>query len=687
MILPDTPIENKENDQLKRTPLAIKVADLVHKYEGKQSFVIGIEGVWGSGKTSFVNLVLHELLQKENVIVVNFNPWNFTGQNELIADFFSSVFASIKKETGKDFIKTLRSYASKLKVSFSPSINIPIVGSVGTGEIWHSGSKTLQEERVDIDAKLRTLNKKIVVVIDDIDRLDKVETRLIMKLVKMTANFSNTIFLLAYDRNRVAERLCEDGWPGEEYLKKIIQVSFTLPEPDNQGLRKILFNDLDVTIQGVYGEAKLEGEDEKRWHEMLYAGLGDLFKTIRDIKRYVSSLRLNWSIMGKDDINMVDFIAIEAIRVFAPRFYSAISSNRSLFTGISSLYAGFNSRDDEAAKEARYKELIQEIPKEIVEPISKICKVLFPQLDFRSHYGHDWEPTWRTERRICADERFGFYFQLGIPEGAISESEVANLIKTLDNEKNFSDNIIRFNGEKRLRPMLSKILDRVDKLTEEQAKIMILSIWNLEKQIDDEGTAMFDFDEVGIQTNRLAYQSLLKIVTKEKRSDFVKSLIENTKNVYYPTRFLAMLEDGNKKKAEQIDGSLLTDEEIVAIKPILVKKINDLAIAGSLSKEDRFVFLLFIWKEWEGEEKVKKYIEGIVKERAGLLDFIRGFVSKVLSTAGDYKKLEKKSISQLYPLETIEELVKQITNDEINKMVEKDKEAINLFRNPPKNEW
>ena len=94
----------------------------------------------------------------------------------------------------------------------------------------------LEAERNNINLELTKLSKKIVIVIDDIDRLDKDETRLIMKLVKMTANFPNTIFLLAYDRQRVVERLEEDGWPGEEKKKKIIQVSFTLPNPDRQGL-------------------------------------------------------------------------------------------------------------------------------------------------------------------------------------------------------------------------------------------------------------------------------------------------------------------------------------------------------------------------------------------------------------------------------------------------------------------
>jgi len=686
MILPDNPIEDKKDDQLKRTPLAIKVANLVHEFEGNQSFVIGVEGVWGSGKTSFINLVLREI-KTDDVIVVNFNPWNFTGQNELIADFFSSVIAAIGKTGGKDLIKTFRSYSSKLKVSINPSIPLFGLGSIGIGEIWRNSPKTLQEERINIDTKLRELNKKIVIVIDDIDRLDKVETRLIMKLVKMTANFPNTIFFLAYDRDKVAERLCEDGWPGEEYLKKIIQVSFTLPEADRQGLRKILFSDLDETIQSIYGEIKIEGEDEKRWHDILHAGFGDLFKTIRDIKRYISSLRLNWSIVSKDDINMVDLIAIEAIRVFAPYFYLAINSNRSLFTG-SSLYSGLSVQNDEAAKESRYKELLGRISQEEMRSIiDAVCRVLFPRIDSNGHYGGDWESTWRIERRICADERFGFYFQLGIPEGAISESEVSNLIKTLTNEKDFSANVLRFDKEKKLRPILSKFLDRVDKFTEKQARIIILSLWNLEKQIDDERTGMFDFDEISTQTNRLAYHLLKKVISKSKRINFLKKIVEDTKSIFYPTRFISLLDQVNKKKAGQSDERLLTDKEINIIKPILIERMSDLAFNRALSKENNFITLLFKWKEWGGEKEVKKYIERLIKNKSGLLDFIRGFVGRVYSTNGDYNKLDKDSIDKLYPLKKIESLIKKITANDIKKMNKKDKEAIKLFRNPPKKGW
>jgi len=683
MILPDYPIENKEQDQLGRISLASKIAELICNFEGKESFVIGVEGAWGSGKTSFINLSLQNLKGRKDIIIVNFNPWNFSNQNEVISDFFSSVFAAMRKAADKSLLKAVSSYSSKLKVSINPSVQVPLIGSIGIGELWKNGGKTLQEERAEIDAKLNSLNKKIVIVIDDIDRLDKDETRLVIKLVKMTANFPNTVFLLAYDRKRVVDRLKEDGWDGEEYLKKIIQVSFTLPEADEQGLHRILFNDLDNAIKTVYGEVFLDDEEEKRWRGIVYAGFSGLFNTVRDIKRFINSLRLNWSIVSKDDINKVDFISIEAIRVFAPQFYAAISSNKALFTGVSGLYAGFGSKDDEAAKEARYRELLQEVPKEILTPVNKICRELFPQLDFHSHYSSDSQKEWRKSRRICATERFGFYLQLGIPEGAISESEVVNLIKTLSSQKDFSENILRFNEEKRLRPMLSKILDRVESLSEGQAKILILSLWDLEKLISDERVGGFDFDNVDMQTSRILYQLLQKVVPNGNRAAFLKDIFATTKSIYFPVKFLAMFEDGNKRKSSEI---FLTDQEIDDLKPILANRIDDLATNGKLPEDENFVFLLFRWKNWSGEARITSYVGDLIKQRTGLIEFVRGFVSKVFSTAGDYNRIDKGSIGNLYPVEEIEKLVTAIPDADIETMDERDKEAINLFKNPPK-EW
>lgn len=682
MILPDYPIKNKDEDKLRRLPLAIKVADLFKNFESKESFVVGIEGVWGSGKTSFINLILNEFTDNDSVIFVNFNPWNFSGQNELINDFFLTLNSALKKESGlKSLSKILGSYTSKLQFSYSPAINTPI-GSFSFGLPGRNGT-TLQEEREKIDNQLKLLTKKIIVIIDDIDRLDADETQLIMKLVKMTANFPNTIFLLAYDRERVANKIDSKGWSGEEYLKKIVQVSFTLPEPDRQELQAILFEDLDKSIEKIYGEVKLEGENEKRWNEILYVGFLKLFRTIRDIKRYVGALRLNWSIVGKDDVNIVDFIVIEAIRVCYPKFYSAVGSDKRLFTEMRG-YSGFSDKDMSARK-AKYEEILGYVTENKKE-IDAICKILFPQLENNGYYSAESSKSWRKDLRICSDEKFPFYFQLGVPKGAVSEIDVKALIKKLNKKEDFSKTILKFAKEKRLRQVLSKLLDYVDDFSKNQTKNLISTLWDLEKEIHEKRNAVFDFEDVETQTWRLVYHSTKASVPKNKRKVFFEGILKKCKTVYYPAHFISILLDEHKKDGKTVE-PLLDEAEAQTLSKILLKRIKKMASDGTLALEENLAFFLFRWKEWENEDVVKNFIKESITTKEGLVNFLKAFVIQILSTGGNYKKLDKKAIALLYPLEEVEKAVNQITDIDMKSFNEKGREAVNYFKNPVKDHW
>lgn len=682
MILPDYPIENSDADKLRRAPLAVKVAELIKSFKGKESFVIGIEGIWGSGKTSFINLALNGLRGNTNTIIVHFNPWNFAGQNELIADFFATLYSAIKDEEGtRDLTKTLRSYASKLQISFKPSVTLFGTG-ISLGEVWGKKEKTLQEERKSIDKRLKKLTKKIVIIVDDIDRLDAEETQLIMKLVKMTANFPNTVFLLAYDRDQVAEKLGNKNI-GEEYLKKIIQVSFTLPQPDELGLRKILFADLDNTIEDIYGKVELEGENEKRWGSIVYAGFPNLFLTIRDIKRYISSLRLNWSIVGKNEVNIVDFIAIEAIRVIAPQFYSAISSNKSLFTETDSLSPSLRGKGKEARQE-QYKELLEKIQEDVRDTVDKICKELFPQIGTMG-YGHEWQQLWRKEQRICATERFPFYFQLGVPEGAVSETEIENVI-TMIKKGAFKDSVLDFSADDRLRPMLSKLLDYLDKLSEKQAKDFIITLWSLEQDIVDERRGGFDIDDVETQMMRLAYHSIKNCVPKSKRGAFLKDIAQNSTTLYPPTHFISILKQEHEKSSKSVEGRLVSEKDLNKPEAILLKRIKESAKENKLADEEHFAFFLYRWKKWENENAPKKYVKDLIKTTGGIVALLKGFMGKVYSSNGNYYRIDRKGLFQLIPQSTLDSLVEKITDEELKNMGDNEKKAVELYKNPPKDD-
>jgi hypothetical protein len=390
--------------------------------------------------------------------------------------------------------------------------------------------------------------------------------------------------------------------------------------------------------------------------------------------------------MGKHDINMIDFMTIEAIRVFAPHFYSTISSNKSLFTDTASLYVGLNTRDNDAAKNKLYNELLQKVDKDVRNVIDKICRELFPQIDTHSGYGHDWQEEWRKDKRVCAEERFGFYFQLGIPEGAVSETEITNLIKTLGKKEDFSETILKFATDQRIRPVLSKLLDHISELTIDQVKVLILSLWDLQNQIVDERQQMLDFNDVATQISRLAYQGIKQSVPKEKRQAFIENLIKESADFYFPTYLVTLLIQMLEKKGENSDDVLLTKTEAENLKKPLLEEIKKIADNRELDSNKNFIFFLYRWKDWAGDEGVKAYVAKLIETREGLLVFLKGFVSKVLSTAGDYNKIEKKSLGDFTDLPNLEKLVSEITDAEITAMGPKEQEAISLFKNP-KQDW
>jgi predicted KAP-like P-loop ATPase len=229
MVTADHAISSKEQDRLGRSPLAKRVAGMILGYKGSDSFVVGVDGPWGSGKSSFINLVLEEL--DGNVITVHFNPWLFTDHVSLTQSFFTVLVQTLRAAVGRKFVWTLGSLKKYGAAISGANLNLPWYLNLFLALIGMGGEDSLDSQRDKINKGLKQAGKKILIIIDDIDRLDPEEVKFVFKLVKVCANFQNTIFLLAYDRVRVSQQLSikETGFEGGEYLKKIVQVNFLLP--------------------------------------------------------------------------------------------------------------------------------------------------------------------------------------------------------------------------------------------------------------------------------------------------------------------------------------------------------------------------------------------------------------------------------------------------------------------------
>ncbi|WP_339010750.1 KAP family P-loop NTPase fold protein [Fusobacterium animalis] len=341
MFYSEKPIISKNEDLLGRKKAVSDLAKEIEHYKNKDSLTIGIVGKWGSGKTSFINMVLESFKGNNNYIVIKFNPWNISSRKQLISDFFLQLSNNIKKENeSNEIIGTIGKSLGTLSKFFKPLGLIPPLSLLGTiGDITEKASgfinEYLEAEKEDLETlksninqELEDLDKKILIVIDDIDRLCDEEIREMFQLVKSIADFKNTIYILSYDREIVIKALDKSQQDkGEEYLEKIVQVPLVLPYISKSDLDKIFINKLNTSI-----DIPDEEYDNEYFSKIYYNGLAESFENLRDIERYMNVFNLGIN-LAIEELNINDYIVLTLIKVFEPNLYEYIKNNKDYFSG------------------------------------------------------------------------------------------------------------------------------------------------------------------------------------------------------------------------------------------------------------------------------------------------------------------------------------------------------------------
>ncbi len=242
------------DDALGRERWVANLADLIEAYPGGASLTIALYGRWGCGKTTLLNFVVEALQnpQRDRIVVGRFNPWNFSQQDRLYSAFFATVARLLKKADRSNRARKAATALDALSVATAPS------ALAGLGFV-SEGVKTLAEmtkqyadslgdiEKVkdDTSEALRRSEKRLVVVIDDIDRLSEEEVRQVFQLVKSVADFENVIYLLAFDQNMVAKALDSiTGGEGHAFLEKITNLVLRVPPLTRRQVRELFLADL-----------------------------------------------------------------------------------------------------------------------------------------------------------------------------------------------------------------------------------------------------------------------------------------------------------------------------------------------------------------------------------------------------------------------------------------------------------
>jgi hypothetical protein len=229
-------IESGSEDTFKRSSVAAEVARRISITPNSRSFAIGILGEYGSGKTSFINLIKTHL-DPAKTEILDFNPWSAEGAANIQRDFFDQLSARLY-ELNPRIANLIVGYSRKL--SRTDSSFTKLVREAGlAGSLFTRKTYTDDFER--INQLLENSGKQIVITIDDLDRLYKDEVMEVLRLIRNTANFSNIFYLVAYERSYIDEAIKSvNANAAGSFLDKIIQLEIPLPKREKDDLLDLL---------------------------------------------------------------------------------------------------------------------------------------------------------------------------------------------------------------------------------------------------------------------------------------------------------------------------------------------------------------------------------------------------------------------------------------------------------------
>jgi len=437
-VIPDQPIAKLEEDRFGRSEFAKRIAGVVSSLEDKSSIVVSVNAPWGEGKTSVLNMIEEELTRLENSLVIRFNPWRFPDEERLLLNFFQTLDSHLEFK--------LKGVSEKIGEGFKDIVTL-LSGTQFMGFGLGEGAKDVAEKRLpgtDVEGATRKVKdalqdspKKVVIFMDDIDRLDKRDIQAVFRLVKLTADFPNTAYILAFDEEMVSASLAEqfgDKEAGRNFLEKIVQVPLPLPPADRRTLGEMLFGRINSALKSI--QVELTEEDVRQFIIVFNKAFSRKLSSPRAVKRYSNMLNFALPIL-KDEANMLDLILIEGVRAFYPKVYETIRAEFGSFLKDSIEYA---LSTDKTSVKNRFGKLlgksVEGLTEEEVYGVHFALQVLFPNIqeygiDAARSYAKSDSRGWGAQKRICASKYFRRYFNYGIPPNDISDKEVEIFINSL----------------------------------------------------------------------------------------------------------------------------------------------------------------------------------------------------------------------------------------------------------------
>ena len=644
----DAPITSKNEDTLDRDKFAKNLANAIQSVSADESLSLGLIGKWGTGKSSIINLTKNHF-DDDNLIVIEFNPWHFSTQNNLYQQFFNLIsseiekrefgdklwikkkFAQIKQQYDKlpkvtrenkkitQYVKekfyslhelrnsdVINAYYNQIKSNSLVNFNAPGIGYSYNFDDSLKEYNSVSYLKTKCEEYFQDLGYKFLIIIDDIDRMNSVEIEQIFILVKSLANFPNFIYLLSFDKEVVVNSL--NNVPKDfrnDFIEKIIQIPIVVPEISDYSLNNYIQHEIKE-LYYEYLKDNFRGEDEFKKVSHI---IGYFIKNIRDLKRYMNAIEFYSTFMCELNIN--DMFILIAIHTFEYEIYLKIKDELKVFILDKFLYF-----QDETEIKNRLTKFLDDsyllLKKINSAELNSALGTLFPILNAenlklkRITLGSDIE---EKECRISSSFHFNKYFTLTVENNEISSVEMDKFLK-LDNTDEIFDILLEYYEIGHFKSFISSFSQFYDRIPDENAKDYIYALMKFGDKFSTDNDLTNYWDRICICLFK-------KINSNHESFRIIKNGISD-ENIFLITRFTYLLSyyyrhcgDYSGELPEEY--AILDDNDLFELEKLVLEKLRELISNKELLAHENLGSILYLWCLLENEESFMEYLENNIQ--------------------------------------------------------------------------
>ncbi len=629
----DTPILSAEENKLNgRDDYAKNIAEAINSLKNDQSFVIALYSKWGYGKTSVINMIKQLLKESEasrKISCIDLAPWNFVDSKEVARYLFYELAEDCNNHKIKRFLRKKKEYIKPTIKSLSEIMQLfrPSFGSaLKTSNEFVSaiGIKSYQKIKSDLEKDIQKTDKKIVVFIDDIDRLDAEGILNTFKLIKSVANIKGVVFFLAFDYEVVAEMLDKLHIieKGKDFIDKIVQIPLELPYIDRTELDDLLICGLNEILSRNKVEIP-SGSSQNASFGLLYEDIKKYIDTPRAIVRFLNVMEFVVP-MVKDEVNIFDMICLEMIKAIKPELYKIIRENKAILTD----YSGMETVSFSTGSREEKKKTISNIFQNNEEYI-RIASYLFPIIKSEYYNRSDFRDNSqnsRTMKKICSAAYFDRYFSYTISKRDVADSVFTSIMKKPKIIQRDIAKILQSSNQ--IDRFLEKISDSPESVLDKYGLCFELVLFmEKQKQAYEKSNIFFTKIERALHTiNKLL---LCEPYSSENNLEVYLRIANNVslRTLTYSIRSIDIInrdeKDDSKRTLNEKDFSKYKQEIIKIIQDRMQKNELPIAEYGTVTKELYKYSSIF-----SGNTKgINAYMKKNIKTADGAIDFISQFLS------------------------------------------------------------